>query len=180
MFEFGSRRGASNLGIPLMIVTFVLIGGFMYWLSITAEPTELLIVEEEPEEIFLGTILDPGALELDQGGFEGQEVRLIDVPFSTAVGTQAFFISLPQGSPFLVRMSDEMVAAGEMVPTSQVMMTVTGTLNPLNDSIKADWFSDGTVAQGDQVLVDFATHYLEATDMISAGGSPPAAGNGGA
>lgn len=180
MSEFDSRRGASNLGVPLMIVTFVLIGGFMYWLSITAEPTEIAIVEEEPVEVYTGTLLDPGALELDQGGYEGQDVRLVDVMFSTAVGTQAFFISLPQGSPFLVRMSDELVAAGEVVPTSQGMMTVTGTMLALNDSIKADWFADGTVSDNDQVLVDFATHFIEASDMISAGGSAPAAGNGGA
>ena len=53
MADTGSRRGASNLGVPLMLLTFLLIGGFMYWLYVTAEPTEPIVVEEveeEPEE----------------------------------------------------------------------------------------------------------------------------------
>ena len=33
MADISSRRGASNMGVPLMILTFILIGGFMYWLS---------------------------------------------------------------------------------------------------------------------------------------------------
>ena len=45
-----SKRGAAeSMTLPLMLLSFVMIGGFLYWLSVTAEPTQVAIVEEEPE-----------------------------------------------------------------------------------------------------------------------------------
>ena len=40
MATLGSRRGfADKLSLPLMIVSFLILGGFLYWLSVTAQPT---------------------------------------------------------------------------------------------------------------------------------------------
>jgi len=43
MATLGSRRGfADKLSLPLMVLSFVILGGFLYWLNITAEPTEVV------------------------------------------------------------------------------------------------------------------------------------------
>ena len=173
MTRFDSRRGASNLGVPLMIVSFVLMGGLMYWLSITAEPTEIVVVEEEPVEVFLGSLIDGTILEApDIVGYEGLEVRVIDLPFAQEVGTAQFFVSLPKGSPFLIRMGDELRADSMMTMPSGVL-TITGMLYPLTDSIRDVWEAEGTVDGASRPLVDFAAHFIDATDIMP--GAPPAA-----
>ena len=49
MPDNASRRGAADLGMPLMIVAFLVIGGFMWWLSgqAEAERAALEVVEAE-------------------------------------------------------------------------------------------------------------------------------------
>ena len=50
MVSFGSRRGfADRLSLPLMVVAFLAVGGFLYWLNITAQPTEVAVAEEPGE-----------------------------------------------------------------------------------------------------------------------------------
>lgn len=46
-----SRRGAADLGLPLMVVAFLVIGGFMYWLQAEAATQKALQLVEvtEPE-----------------------------------------------------------------------------------------------------------------------------------
>ena len=171
MIRHDSRRGASNLGVPLMLLSFALMGGLLYWLAITAEPTEVVIVEEEPEDVFLGTVLDAAVLETPAiTGYEGLEVRVADVPYAQAVGSAQFFVSLPQGSPFLVRMSDQMIADSVAQPSG--IVTITGMLYPMSDSVKAVWSESGSVTAADQPLVDFAAHYIEATEITT--GAPDA------
>ena len=173
MIRHDSRRGASNLGVPLMLLSFALMGGLLYWLAITAEPTEIVIVEEEPEEIFTGTVLDAAVLETPAiTGYEGLEVRVADVTYAQAVGPAQFFVNLPQGSPFLIRMSDQMIADSVAQPSGVV--TITGMLYPMTDSVKTAWNEDGTVTAAEQPLVDFAAHYIEATEITT--GAPSAAG----
>ena len=38
-----SRAGSANLGTPLMITSFVVVAGFLFWLSVTAKPTEIVL-----------------------------------------------------------------------------------------------------------------------------------------
>ncbi len=43
MANFGSRRGfADKLSLPLMILAFLVVIGFLYWLNVTAEPTQVV------------------------------------------------------------------------------------------------------------------------------------------
>ena len=47
MANLGSRKGfADKLALPLMILAFLVVIGFLYWLNATAEPTEIVIEEE--------------------------------------------------------------------------------------------------------------------------------------
>ena len=186
MADSGSRRGASNMGVPLMLLTFLLIGGFMYWLYVTAEPTEPVAVEEmdeEPEEMASGVAqVDPEALKTGADDFTGSEVRLVGVQVSQMIGNQAFFVDLPQtdslpAQPFLVRMSPDLTATGASAARGD-RLTVEGDLLAMSDSIIADWVANGIISENDQILVEFSTHFIEAdqVNVTRGGGSAPDGG----
>lgn len=181
-----SRRGAANLGLPLMVVTFLLVGGFMYWLYVTAEPTqpqEVDVVEEQPDD-FVGISVTPEELKTGAENFVGEYVRLRDVPVSSTMGSQAFFVDLPASealpaTPFLVRMTPDAVAAGAAVGMGD-MATVIGTVFTMSDSIVSDWVGSGVVSANDQLLVEFATHFIEAAEVDSTPAAGTAAADPGA
>ena len=178
MADTGSRRGASNMGVPLMLLTFLLIGGFMYWLYVTAEPPEPVVMEEvdeEPEMVSGVAEVDPQALKTAADSFTGSEVRLVGVAVSQMIGDQAFFVDLPQNDtlpaqPFLVRMTPDLAATGASTAYGD-RVTVEGPVVSMSDSIIADWVASGVISENDQILVEFSTHFIEAQRVNVAGGA---------
>lgn len=166
MSHIGSRRGASNLTIPLMLLSLVLLGGFLYWLNVTAEPTQPPVIEEDTEEEDgpAGTAVQPGVLAVSPQDYLGQTIRVEDVDVPQAVGSRAFFVSLTEQVPFLVRMDSTLLARGMQVPAGQTV-TVVGTVHAMTDSIVSAWEADGSVSAGDRPLVEFATHFLLAQQV---------------
>jgi hypothetical protein len=159
-----------------MLLSFVLLGGFLYWLSATAEPTQPPVMVEEDDEDggMTGTTVQPGMLAATPQDYEGQTVRVADVAVPQAVGPRAFFVELTSQSPFLVRMDSSLVARGMEVPSGQTV-TVIGTVHAMNDSIATAWESAGDITAGERPLVDFATHFILAQQVRArpaAGGNP--------
>jgi hypothetical protein len=111
MAILGSRRGAADaLSIPLMILAFLVVGGFLYWLSITAEETEVEIVEGEGEE----EEMIPTAATLTQSEFlggaaeyEGQTIEVTNVRVASRLGPKAFWVG-PDDNPYLVKIDEEL------------------------------------------------------------------------
>ncbi len=169
----GSRRGATNLGMPLMIVAFVVIGGFMYWLSQqAAAEREMRIVEEaEAAEDTMPEVqvVQPADIQMDATPFEGQEIRLNAVNVASLLGEQGFWLEMPNGNPFLVSKGPEVTAAGTTV-TAGRPATVTGVVHAMNDSTLTAWTEAGTIAESDRIVAEFATHYIEASDVRTSGG----------
>ncbi len=182
MAQISARRGATNLTVPLMLGAFVLLAGFMYWLSITAEPTAPpeIVEDEEPvvEEMMAGTLIEASALETGAGNYVGQTVRLDGLNVASPVGGKAFFVDLPR-TPFLARLSDELIAAGEAVPPVQQSVNIVGSVVAMNDSIVSAWAEAGDITDNDRLMVEFATHFLEVLEMQAEGGAPEAAPAGG-
>jgi hypothetical protein len=165
-----------------MLVTFVLMGGFLYWLYLNATPTpspEMVEQDESPEvEVGPGAaVVDVTILETAAGQYEGQRVELPSVDVASPVGQEAFFVDLPR-TPFLVKMGPEMVAEGAPIPTGKV--TVVGTVMAMNDSIIDAWSTAGVISAGDRPIVEFATHFIEATRVTAAaeGANPASAPSG--
>jgi len=174
MRDLGSRRGAANLSIPLMVLAFGLMAGFLWWLNQNAA-SSAVPVEEGPDTVVApsagagATEVTAEQLRLEPGTFTGQLVRVSNVPVASAVGTQAFFLDLPQ-TPFLVKLP-----AGQQLPSSGSAVSVVGTLTATNDSIVNDWVGSGAISEGDRILVEFATHFIQArvvTPASGAGGTP--------
>lgn len=175
------RRGASNMTIPLMIGAFVLLAGFLYWLSITAEPTAPPeIVEEDPQEELTveAQTVDPSSLETGASGYVGLTVRLDDVNVAQAIGDHAFFIDLPR-TPFLVHLAPELAAAGPP-PAAGSSITLAGDVRAMNDSTINAWAAEQQFTDNDRPLIEFATHYIEALQILTDGGAAAPAGGAGA
>lgn len=184
MAYFGSRRGAVNLGLPLMLATFLLLGGFMYWLYVTAEPTQPAMEEVDESgsgDDYMGTTVAAEELKTGADAYVGQVIRLQGLEISSTMGAQAFFLDLPASealpaTPFLVRMipglADSVrVGMGETA-------TVIGTVMLMTDSIVADWVDTGGIRENDRILVEFATHFIEA-DQVETTGPAESGGSAG-
>jgi hypothetical protein len=181
MTDSASRRGAANFAPVLMILSFLLMAAFLAWLGMTSEGTEPVVVEEQAPTVESMDSVEMAAapvtadeLRLDPAGYVGQSVR-IEAPVASGVGPEAFFLDLPQ-SPFLVKMDSALVASGRRVPQGGV--TVTGTVLAMNDSIVSDWAGKGVISESDRPLVEFATHFIEAS-RVRSDAAPEGAGAGG-
>jgi hypothetical protein len=98
-------------------------------------------------------------LKTSPGQFVGRVVRVSNLAVATPVGTKAFFLDVPQ-SPFLVKFDQALIDQGRPLPTGVV--TVTGPMHAMTDSIMRDWLAKGYISAGDQILVEFSTHFIEA------------------
>jgi len=160
------RRGAANLGIPLMLGTLVLLGGFFYYLATEAEPTPPPIVEERPEETLgpIATPLNVDSVSVNGASLYGQLVRVENASVGQALSETAFLVQ--SMTPFVAVMNDDMIAAGEAMPGGS--FTLVGTLNQRTDSVLAGWLEDGTVTRSNEMLADFATEYLVIEEILPA------------
>ena len=173
----GSRRGATNLGTPLMIVAFVVIAGFMWWLSQQAaaeralqeaQAAEAAAAEDTATTVQLVPVED---IQMDATPFVGEEIRIRGVNVASLLGEQGFWLETPSGNPFLVSMGPEVQAAGTAVQPGSAV-TVVGTIQTMDASVLDAWTEAGTIAEGDRIVAEFATHYLQASDVLVSGASP--------
>ncbi len=88
MGKFGSRRGfADRLSLPLMILAFLAVIGFLYWLNITAEPTQVAIVEERMERTSgASAILNVTDFLSDASQYEGQLIEVTEARVASRLG----------------------------------------------------------------------------------------------
>lgn len=181
MANFGSRRGfADKLSLPLMILAFLVVIGFLYWLNVTAEPTQVPIVEEAEDTRGSGAsaILDVTDFLAAAGQYEGQVVEVTSARISSRLGPQAFWIG-PDDAPFLVKMGSDLVAADTEILVEQTLNLV-GTVWVMTDSAHAAWDAEGAFPNdGDKIVAEFAigSPFLEVTSVGDSGGSGDAGGD---
>ena len=170
-----SRLGASNLAIPIVVIVFIIIVVALNMLGRGDESaTE---AEGDSAAPAAAAPAGPGApvavtaeqLQSAPQQFENRVVT-VTLPVASPVGTQAFFLDVPR-SPFLVKISEALAAQGQAMPTGTV--TVEGPLLAMTDSTRQDWVAKGLVPQQDQVLVEFATHFIEARSIQPATAPAP-------
>lgn len=179
MATFGSRRGfAEKLSLPLMIIAFLVVGGFLYWLSRTAQPTEVVAVQEGGGEgSGVSAVLDLDAFLADVRQLEGQTVEVTGVRVTSRLGPQAFWIG-PDDGPFLVKLGPSAVAAGTSVSSGE-MLTIVGTVHMMTDSALVAWGDAGAFpSEGDRIVAEFAvgSPFLEASTVQVPGAGEGAGG----
>jgi len=163
------RKSSGQFSWLWMIATFVVIGAFMYWLAVTAEPSGPRVVEEDDEaaDVAAATV----ALEDLVAGvsnYVGTDVRLEGIPVASRLGTKAFWTATSTGTPFLIRFTPEALAGGVTVDQGQTV-TVVGRIFAMSDSVIASWEQEGAITDaGERAQAEFATAFLEAT-VVEAG-----------
>jgi len=179
MATLGSRRGfAEKLSLPLMLVSFLILGGFLYWLSITAEPTEVVIVEEGPDEgSGASAILSVTDFLANPEGQIDAVVEVTGARIASRLGNQAFWIG-PDDQPYLVKMGPAVVEAGTQVLVESTV-NITGTVYMMSDSVLTAWDALGVFGnEGDRIVAEFATSFLEAADVRTMPGGGAGGGTG--
>ena len=178
MVERSSRRGAVDLGVVLMVLSFVVIGYFLYWLQGQAavERAAATVMEDTTEEVdandpfasatrVTGGELVTGA---GAGAFEGQVVRVEPTQVASLLGQQGFWLDVAQ-SPFLVAYGPTLLA-DSVTASPGSTVTVTGTVRAMSDSVATAWLETGRIGQGDQLAASFASHFIEAEQIQTAPG----------
>lgn len=162
-----SRAGSARLGTPLMILCFLAIGGFLYWLSITAEPTTIVV--EEVAEGELANVVSVADFSAATSSYIGQEVSLEAIAVTSLLGPHAFWMSLDdaQQTPYLLHLSE--AALADSVPVmSGGSVTVTGMVTTMSDSILDAWEAAGAFPQEtDRFLAEFSENFIEVS-LVSA------------
>ncbi len=163
MATLKSRAGAAKLGAPLMVLSFLMVAGFMYWLSVTAEPTEVVV--EEPEAALVNVVSFEA---FSAGPVEhlGEVVSLEDVQITDPLGYHSFWTNLKDANrtAYLLHLSDSLVADSLVSVSKDMVVTVTGTVTPMNDSILDAWEAAGAFeAAVDRTLAEFAENFIEVT-----------------
>lgn len=156
-----SRAGAAKLGTPLMILCFLAMGGFLYWLSITAEPT--MIVVEEASDAELANLVAFADFSAATNSYVGQEISLEEIDVTSLLGPHCFWTSLQdaQGTAYLLHFSQEALADSVSV-VSGGSVTVTGTVMAMSDSILNAWEAAGAFPQeSDRFQAEFAEDFIE-------------------
>lgn len=187
MRDNSSRRGAADLGTPLMIVAFLVIGGFLFWLYQQSKAEEQLQLQEAAEaqaaqeeaDRRADMLVRPENLQMDASPFEGDTILIEGQAVASRLGTQGFWLEMPNGNPFLVSFSDAVRARGMDVTTGQ-QTNVMGVVLAMNDSILTAWTESGSIGEGDRLAAEFATHFLSAQEIeILPGGGSQDGGQGG-
>jgi len=158
------KSGAFNL--PLMILSFVAIVGFLYWLSIASEPTELAVAEENGEAE-LGAYRGVSLVELGDGpeAFLDERVRLPNVRVTEIMGTHLFWFDLPREEdevhPYLVRV-DRTRVADDLQVLPEDVITLTGTVRAMSDSVVTAWEELGVFTdQGQRGRVEAESTFID-------------------
>jgi hypothetical protein len=175
MGDKASRRGAANLGMPLMIVAFLAIVGFLYWLNLQAkaDAASRAVHEDVPEETgpaLSGTLVPGEDLQVDPSPYVGMTIKVEGLTVASGLGTQGFWLELPNKNPFLVSMSEAVKAEGISVGPGQ-RVSVSGTIYAMGDSVLNAWSTSGAIGEGDRLAAEFATHFLEAQQVQASGGT---------
>jgi hypothetical protein len=175
MADNASRRGATNLGMPLMILAFATIGGFLYWLN--AQATQDLaerqayadsVAAAEEAERNRPPLIGAERIQMDASGYEGQDIRLEALPVASVLGSQGFWLEMPNGNPFLMSVGGDVSIEGGEIQPGSVEIDVTGRLLAMNDSVLSAWTDAGSIGDGDRLAAEFATHFIEAQELVVA------------
>jgi hypothetical protein len=163
MATLKSRAGAAKLGAPLMVLSFLMVAGFMYWLSVTAEPTEVVV--EEPEAV-LENVVSFDVFSAGTGEYVGEVVSLEDVFVEALLGYHSFWTNLldANATSYLLHLSDSLVADTLVSVSRGMVVTVTGTVTVMNDSVLDAWdAADAFRVEVDRTMAEFAENFIEVT-----------------
>ena len=166
--KLGSRAGAAQIGPLMMLVSFVLVAGFLYWLSVTAKPTE--IIPTEKREAATEKVVTFAAFSALPTNFLGDTIGLQNVRVGHAFGNHGRWINLQDANrngyivyfPDLVRMDS---ASFYHEITGGALVNLFGVVVETTDSVLEAWEAAGSFTAEVDRLVAASTAYLSFIDV---------------
>lgn len=161
--KLGSRAGAAQIGPLMMLGSFVLVAGFLYWLSVTAKPTE--IVPTDRREALTENVVTFAAFSAFPTNHLGDTIGLRNVRMGHAFGNHGRWINLQDANrngyivyfPDLVRMD---TASFYHEITEGTLVSLSGVVVETTDSVLDAWEAAGSFRAEVDRLVANATAYL--------------------
>lgn len=154
-----------RLNTLAMIVAFLAIGGFLWWLSMVSEPTEIVAVEESEvaQAVSLAAFARSPAL------YENVLIQVNGVEVQSLMGDQAFLLMLPDSTSYPVRLEASVVSAGvQLAPGTRG--DVTGTVHMMTDSVLDAWVADSVLAdEAEREMASEFGSFLLAREFEAAG-----------
>jgi len=188
MSDNASRRGAVDLGMPLMILAFLVIGGFMFWLNgqaaaekqAQADAAAALAAADEERAAATVETVAIGDIEVDPSPYVGTKLRS-EGAVASMLGTQGFWLATPSGNPFLISWSEELLAEGASVAMGDTI-AVEGVVTEMQPLTLVEWSTAQTISETDRIVAEFATHYIAAdrVDVMRGEGGGDEGSEGGA
>lgn len=171
MADEARASGGRSLTWLWMILALVVVGGFLTWLGMEAEPSAVAVVEEgEGEEE--GMPLDSGVvavpkdtLAANKARYTGQRVQVAQLEATSQLGPTIFWAELGDRAnqvPILVRL-DSAAAEGWQLQQG-ASYTVVGEIRRMSDSLATVWGEQGEFAgEGEQMQASFTDYFIQAS-----------------
>ena len=167
------RRSGGGLTWVLALAAVVVVGGFLYWLGASSEPTSVAVVEGEAADSAdagpAATAVALGTFANAPDSYDGQTIRLESVDVASRLGNEAFWIQLPNQVPYLIKLDSAALSQAAAIQAGG-KVTVTGPVRMMNDSVLGAWEQRGVLQGTQRDEASFATSFLEAVRVQPARG----------
>ncbi len=168
-----------------MILSLVVVGGFLVWLGMASEPTAVPVFEDDEEteyELAAGVVaVQKDSLAGNKAAYQGQQIRVSDVEATASLGPAIFWAELGDRAnqvPMLVRL-DSAAAEGWQIREGG-MYTITGGVDRMTDSVAADWDTKGEfTGEGEAMQATFTDYFIQASEIRPSRGARPGRSTGG-
>lgn len=166
-----AAKQSGTLNIPLMILAFLAMAGFLYWLNISSEPTQIAVAEENQMDVMLAeaTTLSPVALGADMADYEGELIRVPNIAVSELLGGRAFWFEVATGEdetqPVFVSFHSQFIDDDFQVVSGDVL-TLTGNIRAMSSDVIEAMEGQGVFTEeGQRGQVEAMDYYVEAVHM---------------
>jgi hypothetical protein len=159
-------------------VALVAVGLFLGWLA-TTRPEEAVVVAEpdtgqttddDMTDATPATLIAPGELVQNAAQYVGQTVELESVAVIGALGPSLFWMELPGGTPFLVKLGDTQIERGVQAPQPGRNVHLVGQVMEKTDAVLDAWMEGGVLQTEDhRMQAEYGTAYIEARRIQPAG-----------
>jgi len=166
MTSMGSRKGAAPAGMVLMLVAFVVMAGFMYWLAVTAEPSNIQIepTDEEAEAAAPELLrITTDSFAIDPAVFVGQHVRLINLQSTNLLSGQVFTVGI-DSIDYVVQMGEGPTSEGIVIFPGD-MLHLNGQVQRMDQAMADSLAASGAIGDGQQEAVMINPTFIVASDI---------------
>ena len=162
-----SSSGAT--GTVLKVLSFVFIGGFLWWLTGRSEEYVMSITVEEPErdrqDLSSAVVVPADVFGANPTGQGDNLIQINQLTIQSLLDSEAFFVEVAS-QPYLVKMSETLVADSISVVIGQ-NVSVIGRVYQMTDSIADAWVAVGSLSEGNKIVASFAESFIEALDVTA-------------